>query len=147
MSQLGDVPVEGCSSSQWARTLILLYFNNFVILKSFHFLCEFHYINASVLPLLEKKLKLCLAPEKSEKSHLIWILNHSLWFFILNRLESNKLEIRSNLNASKRVRFQSLNSQAVGLNSWVQSALKSLLKGSLFLKRLHDFSLLSSNLF
>ena len=33
------------------------------------------------------------------------------------------------------------------MDSWVQSAQKSILKGILFLKRLHDFSLLSSNSF
>ena len=43
--------------------------------------------------------------------------------------------------------FLILNSQAVDLDSWVQSALKSIIRGTLFLNRLHDFSLLSSNLF
>ena len=38
-----------------------------------------------------------------------------------------------------------INSQAVGLDSCFQSALKSILKGTLVLNRLHDFSLLSSN--
>ena len=32
-----------------------------------------------------------------------------------------------------------LNSQAVGMDSWVQSALKSISRGTLFLNRLHDF--------
>ena len=40
-----------------------------------------------------------------------------------------------------------LYSQGVGLDSWIQSALKSILRGTLFLNRLHDFSLLSSNSF
>ena len=40
-----------------------------------------------------------------------------------------------------------LNSQAIGLDSWVQSALKSILRGTLFLNWLPDFSLLSSNSF
>ena len=38
-------------------------------------------------------------------------------------------------------------SQAVGMDSWVQSALKSILRGDPILNRLHDFSLLSSNSF
>ena len=40
-----------------------------------------------------------------------------------------------------------LNSQAVGMDSWVQYALKSILRGTLFSNRLHDYSLLSSNSF
>ena len=43
--------------------------------------------------------------------------------------------------------FYTFNSQAVGMDSWVQSALKSILRGILFLNRQHDFSLLSSSSF
>ena len=39
------------------------------------------------------------------------------------------------------------NSQAVGWDSWVPSAQKSIFEGTLFLKQLHDFSLLSWNSF
>ena len=39
------------------------------------------------------------------------------------------------------------NSQAVGLDSWVQSAVKSILGGTLFLNRQHDFLLVFSNSF
>ena len=43
--------------------------------------------------------------------------------------------------------FLVLNSHAVGWDSWVPSALKSIFGQTLFLKQLHDFSLLSWNSF
>ena len=48
--------------------------------------------------------------------------------------------------ASEKISI-SVNSEAVGWDSWVSTALKSIFWGTLFLNQLHDFSLLSWNSF
>ena len=60
------------------------------------------------------------------------------WFFDVSKVKE------SSFFKSKRVR---VNSQAVGWDSLMPTALKSISSGTLFLNQLHDFSLISSNSF
>ena len=67
------------------------------------------------------------------------------WQLLLDTLKITFQSI-TNMNRSTFWRFKIyFNSQAVGLDSWVPSALKSIFRRFLFSNQLHDFSLLSLN--
>ena len=75
-----------------------------------------------------------------------WLINFYLCYHLLGTRLVNCLAVPCGRPFTTWNSFF-FNSQAVGLNSWVQFALKSILTETLFLNRLHDFSLLSSNSF
>ena len=62
--------------------------------------------------------------------------------FLSTKCKQGSNNQKNNYWVSKRF-FGDLNSQTVGMDSWVQSALKSILRENPIFYRLHDFSLLS----
>ena len=90
---------------------------------------------AHLLSVSDKRLSRSDWVMKSPAEILIHYLSGD-WTFYLNP-DYHFLVIFSYLGVTNLI------SQAVGWDSWVPSALKSILWGTLFLKQLHDFSLLS----
>ena len=82
---------------------------------------------------------LCLSSEMCRAACLDW--SRSI------KIHLKDLAAQANFRETLSFKSKNINSHAIGMQSWVQMGIKSILRETLFLDQLHNFSLVSFNSF